>query len=255
MYLMYADESGDTGLNGSPTKYFALSGIVVHELRWRACLDQLVAFRKGLRSEYGLRLREEFHAARFITSPGDLKRIERHRRLSMIRNFATTLASIPDISVINILVDKHTKPQNYQVFDMAWKALIQRFENTISHHNFPGPRNPDDLGLVFCDHTTEKRLTDMIRRMRSYNPVPHQPQFGAGYRNMPLVSIAEDPSFLNSAHSYFIQAVDLCVFLLYQRFCPNSFFRKKSGHNYFLKLAPILCTHASRNNNFGIVEL
>jgi hypothetical protein len=33
MYLLYVDESGDVGLDGSPGRYFALSGFVVHELR------------------------------------------------------------------------------------------------------------------------------------------------------------------------------------------------------------------------------
>jgi len=34
---MYVDESGDSGLpsDGSPTRYFCLSGLVVHELRWQ----------------------------------------------------------------------------------------------------------------------------------------------------------------------------------------------------------------------------
>ena len=29
---MYVDESGDVGLVGSPTRYFVLVGLVVHEL-------------------------------------------------------------------------------------------------------------------------------------------------------------------------------------------------------------------------------
>lgn len=40
MYLMYVDESGDSGLLGSPTRYFVVSGIVLHELR-EFCGDSL----------------------------------------------------------------------------------------------------------------------------------------------------------------------------------------------------------------------
>jgi Protein of unknown function (DUF3800) len=54
MYLMYVDESGDTGLGRSPTNYFALSGIIVHESRWREFINQLIAFRKTLRAVYSL---------------------------------------------------------------------------------------------------------------------------------------------------------------------------------------------------------
>ena len=39
MYFLYADESGDVGLNNSPTNYFCLSGFVVHELRWHETLE------------------------------------------------------------------------------------------------------------------------------------------------------------------------------------------------------------------------
>jgi len=34
VYLMYVDESGDTGLDGSPTDHFVLTGFVVHEADW-----------------------------------------------------------------------------------------------------------------------------------------------------------------------------------------------------------------------------
>ena len=44
MYLLYVDESGDIGLDNSPTNYFCLSGLVVHELRWDATLAAVVSF-------------------------------------------------------------------------------------------------------------------------------------------------------------------------------------------------------------------
>jgi hypothetical protein len=94
---MYVDESGDTGLNGSPTSYFALSGIVVHESRWRDFLTQLIAFRKTLRSVYALPVRSEVHAAEFI---GNRVRalggsyIKRHDRLAILRNTLDELAKM-----------------------------------------------------------------------------------------------------------------------------------------------------------------
>ena len=35
MYLMYVDESGDVGMVNSPSRYFVLVGLVLHELRWQ----------------------------------------------------------------------------------------------------------------------------------------------------------------------------------------------------------------------------
>ncbi len=255
MFLMYIDESGDSGLNNSPTRYYVLTGLVIHELRWRDCLDELIRFRRAMKTQYGLRLREEFHASKFITRPRDLVRIRRHDRLAMIRSFAGTVAGIRDINIINIVVDKQGKAADYDVIEMAWTALIQRFENTIRFRNFPGPQNADERGMLFCDHTTDKKIEKLIRRMRQYNPIPNQAQFASGYRNIPLSYIIEDPNFRDSAHSYFVQAVDLVSFLMYQQIAPNSYMKKNSGQNYFQRLKPIFCTHASSTNREGIVRL
>ncbi len=255
MYLMYVDESGDVGLSNSPSRYFVLTGLVIHELRWRDTLDQLVAFRRQMRSKYGLHLRDELHAAALITSPGALSRIKRYDRLAIVREFADELAQIADINVINIVVDKQGKSAGFDVFEWAWKSLIQRFENTISHRNFRGPQNSDERGIILPDNTDGQKLQRLLRKMRHYNPVPNQAAFGSGYRNLRLQAIIEDPWLKDSAHSYFVQAADLCCYLLYQHLEPNAYMKKKSGQNYFQRLDPILCKVVSRTDPMGIVRL
>lgn len=255
MYLMYVDESGDCGVNNSPTRYFVLSGLVIHELRWQTYLNQLIAFRQRMRQQFGLRLREEIHAAAMINSPGPLVRIKRNDRLAIIRAFADELAIMTDANLINVVVDKQGKRPDYDVFGVAWKALIQRLENTLSRRNFSGPANPDECGMIFPDHTDDKKLTRLLRQMRRYNPVPSKGAPGVSYRNLILSKIIEDPNFRESDHSYFIQTVDLAAFLLYQRLIPNAYMRKKSGQNYFDRLDPILCKVASSKDPQGIVRL
>ncbi len=252
---MFADESGDVGLINSPTRYFALTGLVLHELRWRACLESLLEFRKEMRAKFDVKLREEFHAGSMLSHPKELARIPKHRRLEIIRLFADKLASMPELNVISVLVDKHGKAEQYDVFENAWKALIQRFENTITHHNFPGPSNPDDRGILICDNTDGQKLTRLFRKMGTYNPVPNQSQFGGGYRNLTLKYLIEDPVFRDSKTSQFIQAADLAAFLVYQHTCPSSYMRRKSGQNYLNRLQPILCLFASRSNIYGTVRL
>jgi len=157
MYLMFVDESGDCGLVNSPTRYFILSGLVMHELRWKTCLDRLIEFRRWMRIQYGLKLREEIHAVNLISRrPGELARIAKHNRLAIVRNFMSEISQMPDINIINVVVDKQNKNANYDVFDKAWTALIQRFENTTHRRNFPGPTNPDERGMIFPDRTDDK---------------------------------------------------------------------------------------------------
>jgi hypothetical protein len=48
---MYVDESGDTGLVNSNSDFFALSGLVVHELRWHEFISRLVEIRSQLKNK------------------------------------------------------------------------------------------------------------------------------------------------------------------------------------------------------------
>ena len=109
MYLMYVDESGDTGLVNSPSPYFCLSGIVVHERRWRDFINRLVSFRRTLKSVYGLPVRSELHASEYIRSP--INGLSKFERLSILRNTLDELAKTPDILVTNIVVDKSSKSE------------------------------------------------------------------------------------------------------------------------------------------------
>jgi hypothetical protein len=255
MYLMYVDESGDCGLAGSPTRYFILTGVVVHELRWRACLEEFLAFRKHMRDKHGLRMRDEIHAAAFITRPGQLLYLKRHVRLAILREFADQIGRMDGVNIINVVIDKAGKRPAYNVFEMAWKVLLQRFENTLSRHNFTGPQNPDERGMIFPDHTDDLKLQRLLRRMRRLNPIPERIEYGLGYRNLLVNNIIEDPSFRRSEHSYFILAADVVAYLLYQHIAPNGYMRKMSGHNYFRRLENVLCRVASSSDPLGIVRL
>jgi hypothetical protein len=254
MYLMYVDESGDCGLINSPTRYFILSGLVVHETCWQRCFEEILEFRRRMKQSFGLRLRDEFHSHHFINRPGELAKIKRNDRLTIVRTFADQLASMSDIRMINIVVDKDEKPDTFDVFDTAWRALIQRFHNTLEYKNFPNPLHSNEHGIIFPDRTDDKKLTQLLRKMRRYNPVPSQMIPGES-RNLVLTRITEDPNFRDSSHSYFIQATDLVAYLLQQHLQPCSYMKKKSGQNYFRRLEPILCKVASKSDPYGIVRL
>src|SRR5207248_2432840 len=110
MYLMYVDESGDTGMppapgHPSPTSFFVLSGLVVHESRWRDLINQLLAFRKRMRGIYALPVRAEIHAARFISGRVNAVGggyISRPDRLAILRNALDELAQISFISITHV---------------------------------------------------------------------------------------------------------------------------------------------------------
>jgi hypothetical protein len=207
MYPFYVDESGDIGLNGSPTNYFVLSGLVL---------------RKSL-------------------------------RLRILRDVVDFQAGLPDVSIVNVVVDKRTKPVGYDVFEWSWKVLVQRFHDTISHQNFRGPKNAQDHGLLIVDRTDEQKLRALTRRMRRFNPIANRG--GRGYRHVPLTTLVGDAVHRDSNHSYFLQLADVNAFLLYQKLAPASYVSRKGGRNYFDRLEPVLCKRASAQDPQGIVRL
>lgn len=251
MYLMYVDESGDSGLQNSPTRYFALSGLTVHESRWRDLLAHLVAFRRTMKAVHGLPVRTEIHASEYVRSP-PIPGMQKHVRLAIMRQFLDELAKLNYISFTHVVVDKHGKPAHYDVFEHAWQALFQRFDNTIGYGNFPGGHK-SDKGMIISDNTDGKRLTRLVRKMAVHNPIPSMQ--GGLPRNIPMLRVIEDPHSKDSVDSYFIQACDVAAYFLQQKYAPCSYVHRKGAHNYFNRLQPVLNRRASYANGFGIVLL
>jgi hypothetical protein len=217
-----------------------------------ASLDQLIGFRRRMRDTFGLKMNDEIHAAAMIRGPGRLASIRRNDRLTILRMFADEIAKLPDVRSINVVALKRPDDTSEMIFDRAWRALIQRFENTIARGNFPGPKNPEERGIIFCDNT-DSRLNRLLRRMRRYNPIANQQPYGTGYRNLRLNYIVEDPIHRDSMETYFIQAVDTIAYLIYQGKQPNGYIRRKGARTYFRRLQPIFLRPATLRNRFGIV--
>jgi hypothetical protein len=235
----------------------------VHELRWRDALGDLADFRRRLWRDHKINIEDELHAGELISnpakSPRSFQRLRKHQRLAVIRQFADRIASMRDISLINVVVYKRKLPPTVtkaDIFRRAWYALFQRFENTIRYQNFPGPKNPDDRGVVFADDTDGGKLKKFLNDMRQRNPLRVRQATGeAFYEDQPIRAIVEDPVMRDSRESYFIQAADCAVYLLKQSIDPCGFMKKHGGNAYFKRLEPVLCKHASRTDPLGVVRL
>lgn len=249
---MYVDESGDPGLNTAQSRYFCLSGIVVHESQWHEFISANRDFRRTLNSVYGFPVRAEIHAVKILRHSHF--EIEKYQRLAILRNYLDELAKLNFISITNVIVDKSNKPSGFDVFGAAWRTLFQRFENTLIHWNFPeGYRR--SFGTVFTDATKGESLNMLMRKMSVYNPIPNH--FGSGYRDMPIRRVVEDPSPRDSANSLPIQACDVVAYFLHQKLSANSYIRRKRAVNYFDRLEPVLNKSASTRDpwELGVVRI
>jgi hypothetical protein len=249
--------------DGSPSRLFCLSGLVVHELRWRETVAELLCFRHWLKQKYRVYLDAEIHAAALINKPGKLDpsigKLKKHERLAIIRHFADKIATLTDVSIINVVVDKRGNvPDKGEVFRWAWYSLFQRFENTLRYGNFPGPKNAHERGIVLPDNTDGGKLKRFLDDMRRSNPLRvQQPQGAFVYKNEPLQVVIEDPVLRDSRDSYLIQAADCVAFLLKQSIEPSSYMKQHGGNSYLQRLTPVLCKHASYKDprGLGVVRL
>ena len=256
MFLMYIDESGDTGKINSPTKYFVLSAIVMHETNWQNILDDLILFRKSLKNQYGLLMKDEIHASVFINGSPKLKNnITRNDKLDILKKCLKWLDSRNDISIVTIRCDKSANPTK-DIFDFAWRVLIQRFDNTLAYNNFPNATG-SDKGMIISDNTDGGKLTKLLRKMRRFNQIPNATSFGSGSRNITLRAVVEDPVMRDSAESYFHQMVDVVAYFARQNYEPNKFIRKKGGKTFYTKfLTNVTNRHVTRYSSpNNIVEV
>jgi hypothetical protein len=243
MFLLYVDESGDPGLTNSPTRYFGLSGLMIHETHWHEFVRETLRFRRLLRQRYGIRVRHEIHTSDFIRSTyrtPDGTCLCANDRILVLRDYVQFLASLSCLRITSVMIDKTSKPEGYDVFGEAWRLLFQSFEQALKQGD------SRDYGMTFCDKTNGAKLVSLMRKMTLSNPVATH---GGGLTNMPIRRIIEDPNMRDSEHSLLIQSADVVAYLLLQHFSPNKMIRKYGAKNFFKRLKPVCLDR----DNLGIV--
>lgn len=253
MFLVYVDESGDTGTNNSPTRYFILSALIVHESNWLRFLNDLIDFRRELRDHYNFKLREEIHASEFFQSSKKYNHIKKHIKLQICKKTLDFQESLDYIQVMFVAVDK-TKHYDKDIFEYAWTLLLQRIHNTLEKNNFDSLIKGNDVPhwsqtfMLIPDKTDDKKLQKLVRKIRRYNPVPSKYNRGE-YRDIPLKLITEDPYTKDSAESFIHQLVDVNAYFMKQNLEPKRYMKRKKAHNYIYRLDKILCRHISSQKN------
>lgn len=247
MYILYVDESGDSGNHPNSSPHFILSGLIINQDDWIKYLDRLKTFRKSIKATYNLNQRTEIHAAELIRVKNieEYKKLTKTQRINILRDYCTQIPLIFDTAqIINVCIkiDEHS---DKDIFELAWSRLIQRFDTFLK-------KDAKDKGIIVADDTESKKLMQLQRKMRVYNPVTSH--YKEGSYNTPIDNIIEDTFARNSQHSYFIQTVDVVAHLLYRKEFPKGSLKKFSLEHQFAKLEPILLKKASKNDPFGIVR-
>ena len=254
MYIIYADESGDSGSAPGGTPFFAISGIIVHESNWNEIFQRFLDLRRNLSMRYQVPQRIPFHATNIINGHKEYHHsqfgLTEQQRFDFYRDILEFLAQLPEIRILNIFIRKDHITKPVDIFEWGWQLFIQRFHNFIDRGGHIG--RTDEFGLLFTDRTHDDHLRRLMRRMRAFNYVPSQYP-GSSARRVLVTRILDDPIPRASQHSYFVQMADLVAFALVRR----DYQRKKLGNfkfeTYFDILNPILLTQATQHDPQGIV--
>ena len=251
MMLMYVDESGDVGQfipgYSQNSQHFVLSGLIISQEEWLSYLQNIKIFRRHIKSQYGLLLKEEIHAAELIRVKkiAAYKQIRKSDRIYILKMFIQQMhVMFPNAKVINICLDKTKFPLETDFMTLAWKRLIQRYDTFLK-------KSVNDKGIIIADDTNSDLIRKLIRKMRVYNPV--YSHYGGSYQ-APTDNILEDPFSRDSKQSYFIQAVDCIAQALYRKEFPKGSLKKYGVDKIFDSLDPILLKEANKKDDYGIVR-
>ena len=217
MYFAYFDETGDTGLDQSPTGTFALSCILLHDSHWLSALDQTIAFRRYLKANFHISPRSELKANWLIHNKADIKRarLKYPARIAAYKAVMRFQRKCGLFQSFTILLDK-TKIQkrDLDVRYTAWGYALQRLERF-------GTANKDNVH-VLPDEGHGEFIRKKIRAMRRYSNVPSA--FGGPSLDRKAQNIVEDSSDRRSHESYFVQMADLNAYAAFRRVFPGATF-------------------------------
>ena len=247
---MYADESGDPGRHGQ-SRFLVISSLIIHESSWHACFSLVKQLRMALKQEYGIRRNRELHANRNIAGRGVMwgKRWTVEERLRLFQLVLETISQMPGSKTFSVCVDKTFSAFEGQkgrsIHDTAWTFLLQRFHNFVTEQ---GARSTTDHGIVLHDTGHDLEIRKLMRKLRVYNYVPSH--FGPS-RNVPLMTLIEDPVPRDSAHAQFIQLVDYIAYSVLRREAPVA--KYPTLDTVYDILRPVMLEDATRDNDLGIV--
>ncbi|HEY0323090.1 MAG TPA: DUF3800 domain-containing protein [Pyrinomonadaceae bacterium] len=249
MYLIYVDESGDSGRKAGGTPFFVISGIIIHESYWNEVFQSMIYLRRRWSMMYGIPQRISLHATDIVNGHGDYHHsqygLSTDNRFAIYYDALEFLASLKDkIHILNVFIrkDKILKA-DLDVFEWGWKFFIQRFHNSIDTGGVLFQEK--NYGMLVTDRTHDDHLRKLLRQMRAFNYIKSKVAGTTPYYNVLTTRVLDDPVPRNSRHSYFIQMADLVAFSLARRDYPRPVLARHGFETYFNILDPVLLKQAS----------
>jgi hypothetical protein len=204
MYLAYFDESGDSGhpaLVATPTRFFILSAVILHQDAWLPVLDRLIALRRDLRDRFRIPPRPEIKSQHIRSGRGvfrslameEVDRLTLYRELMQFQERQLPEARCFCIAVAKARILKHQT----DIREVAWMYALQRLDHMC--------KDDGDKALIFPDEGHGQFIRKLLRRLRRHHEISGH--FGGRLR-IPTERLVEDPNDRRSHDSYLVQLAD-----------------------------------------------
>jgi len=261
MYIVYMDETGDSGYPGS-SEYFLYTSIIVHQDNWNTFMEINYNMKKNIKDKYKIPIKQEIHIKPLLTDKNPYRqyKLTHEQRKSLLYDISQTIACLP-VNIINVLINKAKidpdKSDQYDIQERCVNYCVQRIENYIRYSN------DNEEFLIISD---EGRIADMVRvtrKMRKFNYIPSVIT-GLSYRNE-IKSMIEDVLGKNSKDSFPIQLCDFVSYIAYNYYkavdcgmeLPNrvaACIDKTDLEALMCIMEPVLNKKAHPLHKFGIVN-
>jgi hypothetical protein len=211
MYVAYVDESGDDGIRGS--RSYALGCVLVESSHWAATFDQVIDFRRFVRSRFNVPVRAEIKANYLLRNGGPFRQnpLSEKARFGLYRGMMRIQPKL-GISTFAVVIDKAEANEKFEgsraSSDIAWEYLLQRLERS-----FQGTEV-----LIVHDEGDALSVRGNARKARRAGTAGSA--FGTGLLSVPFRNLLDDPVPRDSKQSYFLQMADLAAYAAFRRLYP-----------------------------------
>lgn len=233
-YLVYLDES----MQGNMV---VIAALAVPASQWNQALDHQVATRRLLRHNFGLFVSKEIHASQFVSGRGRYSKSgeSKETRAKIFRTLLERSAAIPGMRLFCVVCD------NKKQHDWGFERLLTRLQRFCDPQGATFVLAPD-IGFDWL-------YVRISRKLRRYNPVPNQGN--RGYTARPVFRLIEDPLFVDSKRSFFIQSADAIAYALLRNERPRVDDPYGIDHYFREIMSAAIVREAAPKDGLGIIRV
>jgi hypothetical protein len=201
MYLLYLDESGDTG-NWQDQRNFVIAGIAVHESAIEALGGRLRAIQKNYFPQMSIPL--VFHATDIRSGHGLFRTLQPDLREKLLIELYQTIYDnrFPIVAVFGSVMGVESAKNPYQDRSSNFEEVISGFNSFLVMGHRLGHTNK---GLIIIDKNREEQYKQLLDNFQD-----------AGTKYGYLGNIVDIPYFARCHDTPMLQFADLCAYAIYR---------------------------------------